>query len=312
MPDTTQVVAIVGPTASGKSSLSNDLAALLESCVVSTDAMQVYKGMDIGTAKEPLEARKVPLLCVDLVDPTVAYSVALFAQEARSHIDSYISRQKIPVVCGGTGLYVRAALEEMDFPKGEQQSDQRIRLEELAQKLGPEAFHKLLQEQDPASAELIHPNNVRRVVRAFELLEQGSSYALEHETLHACKDRHITKRIGLMVNRDILYERINKRVDTMIEQGLVQEVESLYEQNLLTSQTASQAIGYKEIIDVLEGRETLENAIELIKRSTRRYAKRQMTWFKLDQRIIWLDANNLDIESTAVSLYHSLPVVHNS
>ncbi len=290
-----EVVAIVGPTASGKSDLADELAARLGSEVVSADAMQVYRRMDVGTAKTPPDGRRAPLRCVDLAEPGEAYSVALYAREAHAVIDAACAAGRMPVVCGGTGLYVRAALEEMDFPAGGQTGNPvRERYARLAEELGPEEFHRRLAAVDPASAALIHHNNVRRVVRAFELLEQGTSYACEHETLHVRTDRHPTLYVGLSVPREALYARIDARVDRMVASGLLDEVAELAADGFADALTARQAIGYKEFLKVLDGTCSLTDAVEEVKRATRRYAKRQMTWFRADGRIRWLDAEPYD------------------
>ncbi len=303
-----EVIAVVGPTASGKSAVADVLAHRLGSSVVSADAMQVYRGMDIGTAKTPLQERRVPLLCVDLVDPGEAYSVARFAQDAHAAIDALVAQGQTPIVCGGTGLYVRAALEDMDFPAGEQvENPIRKHYEQLASELGNDAFHSLLSERDPESAALIHPNNVRRVVRAFELLEQGSSYAKEHETLYRRTDRRPTLMVGLTLPRELLYERINRRVDQMLELGLMDEVQHLVENGLADTLTARQAIGYKELLSVLDGTDTFDHAVESIKQATRRYAKRQMTWFKADPRVHWLEAEGQTPEQLADAIMELLP-----
>ena len=304
-----EVLAVVGPTASGKSAVADLVAAALGSEVVSADAMQVYRGMDIGTAKTPVAERLVPLRCVDLVDPGEAYSVALYATAAHDAIDAVCAAGRIPVVCGGTGLYVRAAVEAMDFPAGEQcDNPVRRRYEEMAERLGPDRLHGLLAERDPQSAELIHPNNVRRVVRAFELLEQGTSYAIEHQTLHQRVDRRPTLHIGLRLPREVLYARINARVDAMVQEGLVDEVRALVEHGFASTLTARQAIGYKEILDVFDGACTLDEAVERIKQATRRYAKRQMTWFKADGRIHWIDADGRPSEAIACEVIDLLGV----
>ena len=248
-----RVISVVGPTASGKSSLADALCLRLGGEVVSADSMQVYRGMDIGTAKTPVAERRVPLHCIDLVDIGQPYSAAVFAQDSHACIDGLLEREVLPVVCGGTGLYVRAALEDMGFPEGEQvENPVRERYEALAAQMGNDAFHELLQSKDPCSAALIHPNNVRRVVRAFELLEQGSSYAQEHATLHERIDRYPTLHVGLTMPREMLYERINRRGET-----------------------------------------SMDEAVEDIKRSSRRYAKRQYTWFNADKRIHWFDASQM-------------------
>ncbi len=290
----------MGPTASGKSSLADALALELGTSVVSADSMQVYRGMDIGTAKTPVGERPVPLLCVDIADPGQTFSAAEYAELAHQAIDGLIGEGKTAVVCGGTGLYVRAALEDMAFAAGEQVDNPvREHYQELAQELGPQGIHKLLAQKDPASAAIIHPNNVRRVVRAFELLEQGTTYAVKHEGLQVRINRHPTRVFGLAWDRDPLYRRIDARVDQMMGLGLVDEVRGLVQQGLADSLTSRQAIGYKEVIEALravgegadEG-EVMSAAVDLIKMRSRRYAKRQMTWFRKDPRVEWLDATH--------------------
>lgn len=295
-----RVISVVGPTACGKSALAEEVCLRLGGEGVSADSMQVYRGMDVGTAKTPVGERRVPLHCVDLVEIGQAYSAALFAQDSHACIDGLLARGVVPVVCGGTGLYVRAALEEMGFPAGEQQDNEiRTRYEELAAQMGNEAFHALLAQRDPESAALIHPNNTRRVVRAFELLEQGSSYAREHETLHVRTDRYPTLHVGLTMPREALYKRIDARVDDMVRQGLVDEVRGLMEAGLTETLTSRQAIGYKEIIEALQGKIGMDEAIDQVKRSSRRYAKRQYTWFNADGRITWFDVSAMSQDCLA-------------
>ena len=294
------VIAVVGPTASGKSALADELAVRLGTEVVSADAMQVYRRMDIGTAKTPPDERRVPLLCVDVADPSETYSVACYEREAHACVDRLVGEGRTAIVCGGTGLYVRAALEDMDFPSGDQTNNPvRERYARLAEELGPQRFHDLLAARDPQSAALIHPNNTRRVVRAFELLEQGLSYACQHEGLHVRTNRHPTLVVGLTMDREVLYERINARVDRMMEQGLVDEVRGLADEGLAESLTSRQAIGYREILAALAGECTIEQAVEDIKRATRRYAKRQLSWFRGDERVVWIDALSGDVGSLA-------------
>lgn len=295
-----QVLAVVGPTASGKSALADELAWRLGSPVVSADAMQVYRRMDIGTAKTPIGERRAPLLCIDLAEPSETFSVACYLGQAHAAIDAAVAAGQVPVVCGGTGLYVRAALEEMDFPAGEQLDNPvRQRYEQLAAELGAQGLHALLAERDPASAALIHPNNVRRVVRAFELLEQGTSYACQHEGLHVRADRLPTLMVGLAVERAELYARIDERVERMVAAGLVEEVRALVGEGLADSLTSRQAIGYREIIAYLEGTCSLEQAVEDIQRSSRRYAKRQLTWFRADPRVRWIETAGYTVSRMA-------------
>ena len=232
------VICIVGPTASGKSSLSELVAKKLETSVISVDAMQVYRGMDIGTAKTPVEEREVPLLMVDCANISEEYSVQMFQVAAREEAHKLIKAGKTPVFCGGTGLYLDSIIDQMEFPSGSIESPVRTRYEKLAEELGAEGLHEFLTTKDAASAELIHPNNVRRVVRALELLEEGKSYATHHEGLKAHTPYFDAQIWGLTMDRQRLYERINLRVDLMFEQGLVEEVQALFESGLSENCTA--------------------------------------------------------------------------
>ena len=287
------VVCVVGPTASGKSALAETLATRLSSAVVSVDAMQVYRGMDIGTAKTPEPERRAPLLMVDVADPAENYSVRLFQRDARACVDDLLSRGLTPVLAGGTGLYLNAVIDEMEFPAGEKDAEGRRPYEELARERGVAALHALLAERDPASAELIHPNNVRRVVRALEMLDEGVSYAVHHEGLHRRLPHYVARVWGLTMDRDRLYARIDARVDEMIKSGLVEEVAELARGGLTVGSTAGQAIGYKEVLEALSGACSLEDAVETIRRRSRRYAKRQLSWFRRDPRVRWLDLDEL-------------------
>ena len=293
------VVCVVGPTASGKSALAEEVAARLESSVVSVDAMQVYRGMDVGTAKTPPAERRVPLLMVDVVDPTEDYSVRLFQRDARSVVDGLLSAGRVPVLCGGTGLYLNAVIDDMEFPAGEKGCASRERYERLAAKRGAPALHALLAERDPESAALIHPNNVRRVVRALEMLDEGVSYARHHEGLHERAARYDARLWGLTMSRERLYRRIDERVDAMVDQGLLEEVRELASRGLTAELSAGQAIGYKELLAALAGETSLEEAVELVKRRTRRYAKRQLSWFRHDGRVRWIDLDETSLDQAA-------------
>lgn len=294
-----RVLCIVGPTASGKSALADELAVRLGTSVVSVDAMQVYRGMDIGTAKTPLSERRCPLLMVDVADIGDAYSAQLFQKEARACIDELASEGKLPILCGGTGLYLDATVDDMVFPKGDASSETRKRYEKMADDEGLEAVYALLEARDPASAALIHPNNVRRVIRALELLDEGKSYAVQHEGLHKRSPWYDASIWGIQMGRERLYERISERVDKMLQDGLVDEVKGLVDAGFAETLTAMQAIGYKEIVSYLEGSCTLDEATEEIKKRTRRYAKRQISWFKRDGRVKWLDLDKLDTKAAA-------------
>lgn len=288
-----RVICVVGPTASGKTDLSQELALALNGEVVSADSMQIYKGMDIGTGKLPVEDRKVPHWGFDLVEPGDDYSVALYQSYARDAFRNIQERGKTPILCGGTGLYVRAAIDDYDFPAGEQtENPVREKYTAYAQEHGNQALWDLLNQVDPNSAAVIHPNNVRRVVRAFELREEGASYAVQKENLQHIPQAVPAVIFGISFDREPLVQRIYRRVDKMIELGLVDEVKILLEKGFRTGITAPQAIGYKEIVEALDGRCTMDEAIEQIKIATRRYAKRQRSWFRRDDRIIWLNGTN--------------------
>ena len=290
-----RVICIVGPTATGKSDLAERVAIRLGGEVVSIDSMQVYRGMDIGTAKLMPSQRSCALHMVDVADVWQDYSVACFQRDARACIDELAAAGKPPVLCGGTGLYLDAVVDCMSFPVGDTKSPTRAAYEELAAKEGAPALHELLAERDPKSAALIHPNNVRRVVRALEMLDEGTSYASQHEGLHVREPYYDARIWALVYPREELYARIDARVERMFEAGLVGEVRSLMEAGILRSATASQAIGYKEVIAHLQGEYDLSTAMELVKRNTRRFAKRQLSWIKRDGRASYIDLSRTSV-----------------
>lgn len=294
-----RVLCIVGPTASGKSALADEVALRLGTSVVSVDAMQVYRGMDIGTAKTPEAERRCPLLMVDVADIGESYSVQRYQEGARRCIDRLQEEGKTPVLCGGTGLYLDAAIDDMRFPKGTAESAGRRKYEEMAKVQGEQSVWQLLDERDPSSAALIHPNNVRRTIRALELLDEGKSYAEQHAGLYSRAPWYEARIFGIAMGRDRLYERIGQRVDQMMAEGLEDEVRRLVDEGLAETLTAMQAIGYKELISYLSGRCSRGEAIEEIKKRTRRYAKRQLSWFRHDSRIEWLDLDTMDTDGAA-------------
>lgn len=289
---TLPVICIVGPTASGKTDAAQLVAAAIDGEVVSADSMQIYRGMDIGTGKLPAAERIVPHHGFDLVDPGEPYSAALFQSFARDAFAAIAERGKRAVLCGGTGLYVKAAIDAYEFPAGDQVGNPvRERWTAFAEREGAQALWDELNRLDPDSARELHPNNVRRVVRAFELLAEGRSYAEQKRNLASIEAAVPAVQFGLAVTPSVLNERIDARVDAMVEAGLVGEVRGLLEAGFREGVTAPQAIGYKEIVEALEGRCTLDEAIAAIKQATRRYGKRQRTWFRRDERIRWIDAD---------------------
>lgn len=287
------IVIVAGPTASGKSDLAQDIACQLDGEIISADSMQVYRGMDIGTGKVPVEERRVSHWGLDLVEPDEAYSVALFQDYARRKAGEIDARGKRVILCGGTGLYIRGVIDDYDYPKGDQVGNPvRDEYTALLAQIGPEALWERLRDKDPASAALVHPNNTKRVIRAFEMLAEGKSYAEQHARLQVIPQVVPASYLALSVDPEILHARIDIRVDGMVEAGLVDEVRGLLEAGLRDAITAPQAIGYKEIVQALDGETSMEEAIASIKHATRRYAKRQRTWFRADSRVQWIDANH--------------------
>ena len=296
------VICIVGPTAVGKSSVAQEVACTLGGEVVSVDSMQVYRGMDIGTAKTPPAERTCPLHMVDVAEVGDSYSVACFQRDARACVDALLEKRACAVLCGGTGLYLDAVIDEMNFPHGELGSQARSRYEEHAERHGAESLHALLRERDPRSADEIHPHNVRRVVRALEMLDQGVAYASHHEGLLKRKPHYAMRMWALTLPREELYAVIERRVDWMFELGLVDEVRELCNKGLRESPTAAKAIGYKEVLSALDGTISMEEARELVKRNTRRYAKRQLSWLKRDGRARWLHMDEMSIDDAAKTI----------
>jgi tRNA dimethylallyltransferase len=303
----TLVLAVVGPTAVGKTAVAEELAARLGGEIVSADAMQIYRGMDVGTAKPAPSERRVPYHCLDLAEPGEPFSAALFQHEARACIGDIASRGLLPVVAGGSGLYVRAALDDWEFPGGEQaENPVRAGYEAIAAEKGAGALHAMLVARDPAAAALIHPNNVRRTVRALEMLDGGVSYAQQHAGFSARVSVYDARFAGLTMDRERLYERIDARVDAMLAAGLLGEVEGLLGAGLRDALTAAQAIGYKEFVPVIEDGADLDEAVAAVKQASRRYAKRQLTWFRADPRITWVDVTGVSTAKAADAVLDAL------
>ncbi|MBM7854141.1 tRNA dimethylallyltransferase [Desulfohalotomaculum tongense] len=297
------LLAIVGPTAIGKTEVGVQLALRLNGEVVSADSMLVYKGMDIGTAKPTIEERRgVPHHMIDVVMPWEEYNVALYQREAERIIAGIHNRGKLPLLVGGTGLYVRAVLDEYHFDSPKEDQKLRQELQNAAREKGNLWLHRQLAAVDPAAAENIHPNNVRRVIRALEVYKlTGKPFSGMQKAGYQSNSKYQIKIFGLTMPRELLYRRIEQRVEKMLEMGLVEEVKSLIQQGVKRSHTSMQGLGYKEIASYLAGEISLDRAAELIKRDTRRFAKRQFTWFKRDPRIYWIDMHNYDSISKVVS-----------
>jgi tRNA dimethylallyltransferase len=297
--DEIKLVVIVGPTAVGKTALSIDLAKRFDGEVVSADSRQIYRHMDIGTAKAtPQQRAAVPHHLLDVVEPDQKLTLAHYKRLASEAIRDIWERGRLPMLVGGTGLYVRALLEGWTIPEVPPNRELRRRLRERAERLGPEALHQRLQEVDPESAESIHPNNVRRVIRALEVYEEtGTPISKLQEKEPPDYDLF---KIGLTMPRPALYERIDARVDRMIEEGLVQEVEDLLERGYDFELPSMSAVGYPEIGRYLRDEVTLDEAVESIKTRTHRIVRQQYNWFKLsDPTIHWFDAQDVPIETIA-------------
>lgn len=282
------VIAIIGPTASGKTALSIQLAKFLDGEIINGDAMQVYKHLNIGTAKiTEQEKEGVVHHLLDIKEPTDSFSVAEYQQLVRAKIAEIQARGKTPIIVGGTGLYVQSVLYDFQFTKEEVDEEARTAYYAELAKIGPEAMHAKLTLLDPEVAKEIHPNNTRRVIRALEMIElSGTSKAAEeHNRGNIALYNHLI--IGIDMNREQLYERINLRVDIMMEKGLLEEVRALYDAGIRDVQSIK-AISYKELYAYFDGNCTLDEAVEQIKQNSRRYAKRQLTYFRNKMDVQWI------------------------
>ena len=283
------VIAIVGPTASGKTALSVELAKHIDGEVINGDALQVYRGLDIGTAKiTTAEMDGIPHHMFDIKEPTESFSVAQYQIEVRKWIEDIQSRGKMPIIVGGTGLYVQSVLYDFRFTDQAADIDVRNRLENELEEKGADELYKRLIQVDPIGAEKIHPNNHRRIVRALEIIEVTGKTKGDHEQNVGRDAMFNHLLIGLETEREQLYERIDMRVDLMMEQGFLEEAQSLWNRGI-RSQQSVQAIGYNELHQYIEEGIPLDDAVELIKKNTRNYAKRQMTYFRNKLKVTWFD-----------------------
>ncbi|USK57537.1 tRNA (adenosine(37)-N6)-dimethylallyltransferase MiaA [Cytobacillus solani] len=284
-----KLVVLIGPTAVGKTKLSIELAKRFNGEIISGDSMQIYKGMDIGTAKiMPSEMEGIPHHLIDIKNPDEPFSVAEFQELVRLKIAEISQRGKLPMIVGGTGLYIQSVICDYQFSDAPSDDHFRIMLEKRADIEGNEKLHRELMEVDPESANKIHPNNVRRVIRALEVYHVTGKTVSNYQKNQQPELMYQTAMIGLTMEREMLYERINKRVDLMINVGLLPEVEKLYVHGLKGCQSI-QAIGYKEIYEYFQAHVTLEEAITQLKQNSRRYAKRQLTWFRNKMNVDWFD-----------------------
>lgn len=281
-----RVVVIVGPTATGKSHCAIEVAKRFNGEIISGDSMLVYKDMNIGTAKPTAEELEVvPHHLVDILPPDASFSVVDFVERAKALITEINSRGKLPIIAGGTGLYIKALLEDYSFNSVDEDTELRRKLEAEAAEIGAEALHQRLAELDPEAAERIHPNNVRRVVRALESALSGDTVN-QHVAEESPYDALV---FGLNMERSALYDRINRRVDLMLEAGLEQEVRQLLEQGVSPDCQSMQSIGYRQMVWYINGSMSYEDAVDKLKQATRNFAKRQVTWYKKMPYIDWLE-----------------------
>ena len=295
--DKKPLIVLSGPTAAGKTDLSVALAKRIGGEIISADSMQVYKGFDIGTAKiRPEETEGVPHHLIDIFEPDQEFNVFEFKRLSEECMKTIYENGHIPIIVGGTGFYIQAVLYDIEFTEEETDKAYRKMLEEKAEREGAEVLHQLLLEVDPKAAEEIHANNIKRTIRALEFYHETGQRISEHNEEQRQKSSPYNfAYFVLNRERPTLYERINLRVDQMIEEGLEEEVRSLLEEGISPDSLAMQGLGYKEMVNYLEGRCSLEKAIYDIKIGTRHFAKRQLTWFRREKEILWLnyeDYNN--------------------
>ena len=285
------LIVLTGPTAVGKTSLSISLAKAVNGEIISADSMQVYKGMDIGSAKiRKEEMQGVTHYLVDILEPEEEFHIVKFQELAKAALEEIYAKGKIPILVGGTGFYIQAVTRDIDFTQAEQETSYREELEQFAKEKGAEYLHEKLREVDSKSAENIHANNVKRVIRALEFYHQNGTPISEHnEEQKQQTSPYNLAYFVLTAPREILYERIDRRVDQMMKEGLLEEVKSLRERGCHRGMVSMQGLGYKEILAYLEGEYPLEEAVRILKRDTRHFAKRQLTWFRREQDVIWVD-----------------------
>ena len=296
------LIILTGPTAVGKTSLSIQLAKCINGEIISADSMQVYKGMDIGSAKITQEEMcGVPHHLIEVLEPWEEFNVVVFQQKCKECMEEIYERGHIPILTGGTGFYIQAVLRDIDFTANEENTRYRTYLEELAGEKGAEYLHQMLTEVDPEGAAAIHANNVKRTIRALEFYHLTGEKISDHNQREAQKDNAYNAcYFVLNDDRSLLYQRIEQRVDEMIANGLVEEVRGLAAKGCTRDMVSMQGLGYKEIVDYLDGKCSLEEAVYIIKRDTRHFAKRQLTWFKREKEVIWVDKKEFSYDNPKI------------
>lgn len=299
------LIILTGPTAVGKTRLSILLAKKIGGEIISADSMQVYRHMDIGSAKIPQEEMdNVPHHMIDILDPREDFNVLRFQEEVKKCLKEIYSRGGVPILAGGTGFYIQAVLYDIDFTQNRDNEEIRSRLEQFAAERGSEELHSRLAAVDPVSAEMIHANNIKRVVRALEFYELTGKRISEHnEEQHERTSAYDSCYFVLNDNRQELYRRIDRRVDEMVEAGLLDEVIRLKEMGCRRDMVSMQGLGYKELLDYLDGLISLEEAVYRIKRDTRHFAKRQLTWFRRERDVIWVEKSDFAYNEEKMAAY---------
>lgn len=297
------LVILTGPTSVGKTSLSISLAKAINGEIISADSMQVYKYMDIGTAKiKPEETDGVAHYLIDELDPDEEFNVVKFKQLSNKYMEQIYEKNKVPLLVGGTGFYIQAVLYDIDFTENEADNSYRAYLQQLLQEHGNEYLHQMLREKDPISAASIHPNNSKRVIRALEYLKlTGERISQHNEQQRSKSSPYNFCYFVLNRNRADLYDTINRRVDLMMKEGLVDEVKALKAAGYTRELVSMQGLGYKELLAYLDGEYSLEEAVDILKRDTRHFAKRQLTWFKREKDVTWVDKDNYKTEADILS-----------
>lgn len=290
------LVVLTGPTAVGKTGLSIQLAKSIDGEIISADSMQVYKHMDIGSAKiKKKEMAGIPHYLIDILEPSEAFNVVTFQRLCRQAMDSIYANGRIPILTGGTGFYIQAVLYDIDFTENKEDTTYRDKLAALAKEEGAQYLHDMLKRADPKAADAIHPNNIKRVIRALEFHRQTGMVISEHnETERQKESPYAAAYFVLNDDRQKLYTQIEKRVDDMIAEGLVEEVRRLKDIGCTKDMVSMQGLGYKEVFSFLDGECSLEEAVYRIKRDTRHFAKRQLTWFKREKNVIWVNKPDFD------------------
>lgn len=299
------LIVLTGPTAVGKTSLSIALAKAVNGEIISADSMQVYKKMDIGSAKiRPEEMNGVKHYLVGVLDPKEEFHIVKFQQMAKEAMEEIYAKGKIPILVGGTGFYIQAVTKDIDFTEAQQENDYRKELEALAEEKGGEHLHEMLRKVDPVSADAIHAHNVKRVIRALEFYHQnGSPISAHNEEQKQHESPYNLAYFVLNMPRELLYERIDLRVDQMMKEGLLEEVSRLKEEGCHRGMVSMQGLGYKEILAYLDGEYPLEEAVRVLKRDTRHFAKRQLTWFRREQEVTWVNKDQFSYQEDQILDY---------